>query len=339
MRRYLLLVVTACVALAALALPAVRSAAEQGGEYIPVTQTLSLGNERMAPVAGQREYAPVHAPKPFSHVLLHRDAQVPDGATLIMELRASADGQTWSQWVAAEPNDDFASPEDGPGVAWSQIFDVGTLANLWQVRTTATAAPDGALPTLTLLDVHTVETLSGPANPPADTNSAPTNRAGPALNNATLTSVSRPGVVSRSAWGSPDGQGSRVPPAYSATTHLVIHHTADNSSLNPGEPNWAARVRAIWSYHTITRGWGDIGYNYLIDPNGVIYEGRAGGDDAVAFHDTANYGSMGVSMLGTYSTSIPTQATQDSLVQLLAWKASQRGIDPTSSSYYYGCSI
>ncbi|NTV65271.1 MAG: N-acetylmuramoyl-L-alanine amidase, partial [Oscillochloris sp.] len=118
---------------------------------------------------------------------------------------------------------------------------------------------------------------------------------------------------------------------------LPIYHTADANSLVGSETSWADRVRAEWSFHTYTRGWGDIGYNYLIDPNGVIYEGRAGGDNAVGFHDTANYGSMGVSVLGTYSSLAPTQAAQNSLVELLAWKADQRQIDPLGSSYYYGC--
>ncbi|HEY1011482.1 MAG TPA: PA14 domain-containing protein, partial [Herpetosiphonaceae bacterium] len=57
------------------------------------------------------------------------------------------------------------------------------------------------------------------------------------------------------------------------------------------------------------------------------------------FHDTGNYGSMGVSMIGTYDSVAPTGAAQTSLVNLLAWKASQRGIDPLGSSYYYGCDI
>jgi hypothetical protein len=116
-----------------------------------------------------------------------------------------------------------------------------------------------------------------------------------------------------------------------------VHNTAERSTLYPGEPNWAARVRAIWSFHTFTRGWGDIGYNYLIDPNGVIYEGRAGGNNAVAFHDTANYGSMGVSMIGDYTKVAPAAVTLDALVSILAWKAAQQNIDPLGSAYYYGC--
>ncbi|GIV96557.1 MAG: N-acetylmuramoyl-L-alanine amidase [Herpetosiphonaceae bacterium] len=154
-----------------------------------------------------------------------------------------------------------------------------------------------------------------------------------------------PAVCSRTCWGSPDGEGSRATPVYYRATHLVVHHTADSNSLKPDtETWWGDRVRAIWSFHTYTRGWGDIGYNFLVAPTGEIFEGRAGAypdftNDPVGFHDTGNYGSMGVALIGTYSSEAPTSAAQDSLVQLLGWKANQRGIDPLGSSYYYGCDI
>src|SRR3712207_4826335 len=98
--------------------------------------------------------------------------------------------------------------------------------------------------------------------------------------------------MSRTAWGNPQGEEAPdAPPRFRTATHLVVHHTAQSNTLTSSEPNWAARVRATWSFHTYSRGWGDIGYNWLIDPNGVIYAGRAGSNDptrdAVGFHDTA----------------------------------------------------
>ncbi|MCK5921772.1 MAG: N-acetylmuramoyl-L-alanine amidase, partial [Methylococcales bacterium] len=92
--------------------------------------------------------------------------------------------------------------------------------------------------------------------------------------------------------------------------------------------DWKANVRAIWAYHTYTRKWGDIGYNYLVDPNGVIYEGHLGGDDVIGTHAAdANRGGMGVALLGTFSTSTPPEPMVNSLVELFAWKADQRSID------------
>src|SRR5688572_1549995 len=149
----------------------------------------------------------------------------------------------------------------------------------------------------------------------------------------TTTSVGKPPVVTRTAWGCPDGQDSGWTPQYTTVTHLIVHHSATTNVSS----DWAAVVRSIWNYHTHTQGWIDIGYNYLIDPNGIVYEGRAGGDNAIGAHFSCRNGNtMGVCMLGTFTSVSPTAAALNSLKQLLAWKAEQRGIDPLGSSYHPG---
>ncbi len=277
------------------------------------------------PSVGYRS-PPTQAVRPFTHLLLRREAGLPAGAGLELQLRSSADGASWTGWQSVAENDDLWSESDGADLAWSQTVAVGGLARFWQVQALVTPSAQGQLPELRQIIVDTVD-ASGPL---------PT---APPQPNAVPNAVSKPGVVSRTGWGSPDGQASRVKPYYYPVNHMVVHHTADSNTLTGSEQSWADRVRAEWAFHTYSRGWGDVGYNYLIDPNGTIYEGRAGGDDAVAFHDTANYGSMGVVLIGTYSSVPPTGAAQDALVRLLAWKASQKGIDALGSSYYYGCSI
>jgi hypothetical protein len=148
-----------------------------------------------------------------------------------------------------------------------------------------------------------------------------------------VTLVAKPAVVTRTTWGCPDGQGSRWTPQYTTVTHLIVHHSATPNSSS----DWAATVRSIWNHHAINNGWGDIGYNYLIDSNGVVYEGRAGGDNAIGAHFSCQNGNtMGVCMLGSFTNSSPTSAALNSLKQLLAWKAEQRGIDPLGSSYHSG---
>jgi hypothetical protein len=145
--------------------------------------------------------------------------------------------------------------------------------------------------------------------------------------------VAKPPVITRTAWGCPDGQGSRWTPQYTTVTHLIVHHSATANS----SPDWGAVVLSIWNYHTFTQGWGDIGYNYLIDPNGVIYEGRGGGDNVIGAHFSCqNGGTMGLCLLGTFTAGSPTPAALNSLKQLLAWKAEQRGIDPLGSAYHSG---
>ncbi|HFE67497.1 MAG TPA: hypothetical protein ENJ93_09575, partial [Chloroflexi bacterium] len=153
----------------------------------------------------------------------------------------------------------------------------------------------------------------------------------------------RPTVISRDVWCTnadcdydPSGQ------IYAPASHMIVHHTV--SSNQGPDYNWAAVVRAIWSYHTYTRGWGDIGYNYLVDINGVIYEGYLNEDyenlDVKGIHASgANRGSMGVSLIGTftapdYSTPgiAPSEPMKASLVDLLSWKAEQRGINVYDAS-------
>ncbi|MEI7769367.1 MAG: N-acetylmuramoyl-L-alanine amidase [Chloroflexales bacterium] len=272
--------------------------------------------------AGPGYLSPVTQASPFTHMLLRWQADEPAENTIIVEARASLDGASWTPWGAVAENHDLWQTDDGADTHWGATIYAGEGARFWQVRASLTLSADGRMPALRRIDVNTVDARFGQANPAA----------APALD-----AIGKPSVVSRSAWGSPDGQGSRVAPVYFPVNHLVVHHTADSNSLTGSETSWADRVRAEWAFHTYTRGWGDVGYNYLVAPDGTIYEGRAGGDDAVAFHDTANYGSMGVVMIGTYATDQPTPAAVSSLVNLLAWKAEQKHIDPLGSSYYYGC--
>ncbi len=262
----------------------------------------------------------------FSDVLVNWRAEQPLSSTLSVAIRTSSDGQKWTNWTHVEPNDDLVDERDPANLTWGAPLFAGQ-AQWWQVQVEFTAAPDGAAPTLQQLNVSTVDVGTHQQVKPT-----------PARPDTT-SSIAKPPVVTRTQWGSPDGQGSRVPPAYYAVNHMVVHHTVDPNTLGAGESWWGDRVLAIWSFHTYTRGWGDIGYNFLVAPNGTIFEGRAGGDNAVGFHDTGNYGSMGVAMIGTYAAVAPSSSAQSSLVDLLAWKASQRNIDPLGSSYYYGCDI
>ena len=328
MRQRLVSFLLCCAAVLSSVLPYAGPAAAQAdpNRGTPDQVLLAVGAGQRSAATGEYRSPPTAAAHPFSHLLLRRTASVPAGAELTLLVRASSDGSAWGAWVVAEDNDDLWAPADGPDVVWSQTIAVGGLARFWQVMAASRPAPDGTRPALRSIEVNTVD-ATGPAS------------AAPPAGAAVPASLAKPGVVSRVGWGSPDGQGSRMKPSYYPVNHLVVHHTADSNTLIGGEQSWADRVRAEWSFHTYSRGWGDVGYNYLIDPNGVIYEGRAGGDDAVAFHDTGNYGSMGVVLIGTYANVPPTQAAQDALVRLLAWKAAQKNIDPLGRSYYYGCDV
>jgi uncharacterized protein (TIGR03437 family) len=142
----------------------------------------------------------------------------------------------------------------------------------------------------------------------------------------------RPLVVTRTEWGCPDGQITRHGTLrYTTVTHLIVHHTV-NSNVSP---DWPAVVRSIWSFHIFDRGYSDIGYNYLIDPNGFIYEGRSGGDNVLGAHFSGvNAGTMGVALVGTFTSGLPTLKARESLRRLLAWKADQRDLVPYTAALH-----
>lgn len=142
----------------------------------------------------------------------------------------------------------------------------------------------------------------------------------------------RPPMVSRIEWGSPDGDRMRGNPVYTNVTHLIVHHTADGPLTN-----FAAWVRAIWNFHVNSNGWADIGYNYLIAPDGTIFEGRAGGDNVVGAHFSCQNGNtMGVAILGDYTRVAPPAAAMDALARLLAWRASALRLNVLSSTVHAG---
>jgi uncharacterized protein (TIGR03437 family) len=138
--------------------------------------------------------------------------------------------------------------------------------------------------------------------------------------------ISAPTMITREQWGcTPNTCPVKDPPLYTTVTHLIVHHT-DN--LNTAT-DWAAVVRAIWVLHVQGNGWNDIGYNYLIDPDGLLYEGRAGGDGVLGAHFSGvNSGTMGVALLGTYIDVPPPPPMLDTLEAMLAWQANKWHLDP-----------
>ncbi len=114
---------------------------------------------------------------------------------------------------------------------------------------------------------------------------------------------------------------------------IIIHHTATTKNLDDPEK----AIRDIYYWHAITKGWGDIGYNYIIDQQGNIYEGRYGGDGVVGAHaGKANVGSIGIAILGNYQDNQVPDAVLNSLVALIKVKAKKYNIDPTGSSSFRG---
>ena len=133
-----------------------------------------------------------------------------------------------------------------------------------------------------------------------------------------------------------NGKPLRWPQKYSKEIKLiVIHHTAIKVSGDDRSPD--ERMRALYQYHADKNGWGDIGYNYVIDESGRIYEGRSGGKYAVGGHVyCANVGTIGVALMGNFEEEQPSQAQLKSLKYLTAYLAQEYDINPRAHVRFHG---
>ncbi|WP_053851703.1 peptidoglycan recognition protein [Streptomyces sp. NRRL B-24085] len=151
-------------------------------------------------------------------------------------------------------------------------------------------------------------------------------------------SAPRPHIVARSVWAA-GGDGSTAartppPPHYDDKVLAVfVHHTDSPNDYDCAD---APRIiRYLAAGQTGARDWDDIGYNFLVDRCGTIYEGRAGGVDrpVVGAHTLGfNHRTAGIAALGTFTVGVPVpRAMTDAIAALVAWKLGLAGIDPRTT--------
>jgi hypothetical protein len=245
----------------------------------------------------------------------------------------SSDGKVFSEPTAIQAEEAEEAPDVEPDQNSPETF--GPLMGVDGVTVVRVSA-DRRLAQVTVLALD----ASGPEPQPLG------------LGAQALGGTPIPGVISRAAWGADetlrfDGAGDeRWPREYFPLQKLVIHHTAGRNA----DPDPAATVRAIYYFHAVARRWGDIGYSYLIDEAGRVYEGRHSRDywnGTIPSSDNAsglavagghalhyNLGTMGIALLGTFSTQAPTAAARASLVRMLAWASVKYHLDPRATSTY-----
>ena len=251
---------------------------------------------------GERAFEPRGAVSRFTLAGVHWR-----GSGKVLFRTHGKDGE-WGPWRAGAPE-----PEDGPDPASREQRAAGwRLGNPWWV-----GESDGiqarAIGDVTRIKAHLVwspETLI-PLRRPA----------------ATVT----PPIVPRSSWGA-DERIRRGPPSYATGVRFaVVHHTAGRNGYSRAEA--AAIVKGIQLFHVQGNGWNDMGYNFLVDRFGTVYEGRFGGVDrnVVGAHAQGfNTGSVGVALLGTYEDVAPSPAAQDAIARLIAWRLDVAHVDPTA---------
>ncbi|MFJ3618154.1 N-acetylmuramoyl-L-alanine amidase [Streptomyces iakyrus] len=144
----------------------------------------------------------------------------------------------------------------------------------------------------------------------------------------------RPGIVTRRGWGANEGlreSGLRYTKKVKAA---FVHHTASGNKYRCSQV--PSLIRSIYRYHVKSMGWRDIGYNFLIDKCGKIYEGRAGGvaKPVLGAHTLGfNSNSMGIAVLGSYGATKPSKSAVKAIARLTAWKLGLYRMNPKGKTY------
>ena len=251
---------------------------------------------------GSRTFEPRGAVSRFTLAGIHWR-----GSGRVVFRTRSHDGR-WSPWRAAAPE-----AEDGPDPSSPERAQDGwRIGNPWWTGESdrIQARVTGRVARLRAHLVWSPETLI-PLRAP--------------------TATTTPPIVPRSSWGA-DEKIRRGPPVYaSAVRFAIVHHTAGRNGYSRAEA--AAIVKGIQLFHVQGNGWNDIGYNFLVDRFGTIYEGRYGGIDrnVVGAHAQGfNTGSVGIALLGNYEGVSPAPAAQDAIARLIAWRLDLAHADPTA---------
>lgn len=258
---------------------------------------------REVPLGSARAVSAIAAPARFDMVGLHWR-----GAGEVRFRTRGADGR-WSAWRAA-------APEEG------DLPDAGAeqARRGWQLGSPWWTGPSDRLEVRTSGPVSRVRAwfvVSPSARIP--------------LRRVSI--AGSPKILPRRSW-SADEKIVRAAPRYAPRLrYAVVHHTAGANGYGPEKS--AAIVKGIQLYHVKANGWNDIGYNFLVDRYGQVFEGRGGGADrnVIGAHaEGFNTGSVGIALIGMYSSKAPSPEAERAIAGLLSWRLDEGHLDPASSS-------
>ena len=289
-------------------------------------------------------------------------ADLPDGVRIYLRVRENG---SWSPWYLNEAadsgRDDRATPGTGEFVTGGadaiQASVVGSSLPAGLKLALVPSRPQGeevlgaddlttteAAPTPVIEDASATDNQGTQVDPAVMTLSAsPAPVAQPAAASvaapatvpvvapAATTANGLPvAVTTRAEWGAIASYMS-WDPEYARAGHVVVHHTAGTNSYSAGQS--ASIVRGIYYYHAVVLDWGDIGYNFLVDKFGTVFEGRSGsvaapaGRMSIGAHARGvNTGTMGISMMGDYSAVSPSDAQLSSVGKMAGWFLKRAGI-------------
>ncbi|WP_328688063.1 peptidoglycan recognition protein [Streptomyces caniferus] len=139
----------------------------------------------------------------------------------------------------------------------------------------------------------------------------------------------RPRIVTRAGWGADEELREKAFTYTHTVRAAFVHHSGSGNDYSCDEA--PAMIRAMYRFHVKSNGWRDIGYNFLIDKCGTVYEGRAGGvaKPVMGAHTLGfNADSTGIAVLGTFTDIEPPRPAVDAIARLTAWKLGLYGVDP-----------
>ncbi len=248
----------------------------------------------------------------------------------------SHDGEKWSTWqkVHAEEVDGSVQSDRG-GSEPVAVIDAE------QVEVTVTSEDSELLTSAELVVIDPGEDRPLTSAPP----SVPSSQvAGARAHSAAGTTMAaaaavsapasgKPRINSRASWGA-DESIRTWRPQLGRVTGAVVHHTAGNNGYTAAQV--PGIIRGIYRFHAVSREWGDIGYNVLVDQFGRAWEGRYGGVEnaVIGAHATgANSTSFGISLMGNFEeTEHVTPAAFRTVAQVIGWVFSWHGIRASESA-------
>ena len=272
---------------------------------------LAIPAEGARAAGGWRTTDVLHAPRRFDLMGLrwkrggHLDAQV----------RARTRSGSWSPWLPLHAAGDHA-PDGGKVAAGTEPAYTGA-ADVFQLRLRGSASGLRARFVRAQPTARAARHVTGRAR----RKSRARGRA-----RARASQSSQPAIFSRTEWGG-DSVPPRAAPEYGEVQAAFVHHTVSSNDYGPEES--AGIVLGIARYHRDSNGWNDIGYNFLVDQYGQVFEGRAGGIDQAVIGAQAqgyNSASTGIATIGTF-TAVPfPEAGMDALARVIGWKLSLHAV-------------
>ena len=264
-----------------------------------------------------------------------------------VEVSVRENGQ-WSAWehldaVDGGPDADTAEAARAAAAGSASVTTEPLLvagADAYRVRVVPeSGAPVPADFTAVTIDAGTASSDALAATTAATTD-APTRTTTGTTNPDVRLAANAPAIISRAAWGADESLrlNQQCDAAYNSTIKVgFVHHVA--STNNYDAAGTAAEVRSIYAYQVLVNGWCDVGYNFLVDKYGRVYEGRWGGvDRAVKGSHTGGFNtdSFGVAAIGNYETALPTDALVESIGRLMGWKLGLHNRNPLGQDTLVG---